>query len=150
MPSSTWKLHLSNTNKHFTLRSHEAKTWKTRWGLQNAFFGWQGGGARQNALLKVAAKQYLAILLKAWICFIFYALFSNVILMLYFDALFWYFILTLYFDTLFWHFILTLLINTWRNSITNKQTDGRTDNANIKVASWLKTSYALRMSDQQS
>ena len=108
MPSSTWKLHLSNTNKHFTLRSHEAKTWKTRWGLQNAFFGWQGGGARQNALLKVAAKQYLAILLKAWICFIFYALFSNVILMLYFDALFWYFILTLYFDTLFWHFILTL------------------------------------------
>ena len=61
---------------------------------------------------------------------------------LYFDASFWRFILTLYFDALFWRFILTLyfdaLFDSWWTSVTNKRTDGRTDNANPRVASRLK------------
>ena len=56
--------------------------------------------------------------------------FWRFILMLNFDTRFWCFILMLDFDTCFWHLILTLWI-----SITNE----RTNNANSRVASQLKT-----------
>ena len=61
----------------------------------------------------------------------------------YFDALFWHSILTLDFDALFWRLILTLDFDGWllMHLIFKLvfQTNERTDNANSRVASRLKT-----------
>ena len=93
-------------NKHLTLRSHEAKT------LEKCLFS-----DSQNALFKIATKQYLCdIHLMIWWGgggADFDSWFWCLILTLNFDAWFcclrfWRLILTLYFDAWFWRLILTL------------------------------------------
>ena len=114
-------------NKHLTLRSHEAKT------LEKCLFS-----DSQNALFKIATKQYLcdiwwfdegegvqiltldfdvwfwhSILMLDFVAWDFDAWFWHYILTLDFDAWFWHLILSINFEYWFWHLILTLDFDPW-------------------------------------
>ena len=105
---------------------------------------WRGG--IQNALFKIAAKQYLRLLMMldfdTWFWRLILTLdfdtwFWCLILMLDFDAWFWCLILTLDFEAWFWGLILTLEFDTWLLILIYHygQTDRQTHNANARVAS---------------